>query len=430
MVARRWRNAAGVLAGVALLWAAAAASFAAPGTVTTRDGQVFEGEITEKGDLVTVMTKGNIPVRINKANVTSIERAGSVKEQFEKRLAKLAKNDAAGRVALADWALGKQEYDLAMDALDGAIAIDPNNEAALSMRRTVQTRRSLQRSQDATTRKSATATTAPAGEPRAAAGRQRGDAGPTSTESAAGGGPTRLVTPREINRIRQMELRAGDKVRVNLQNQVKQRYVANSSTPLQEFNRKTPIQQAMEILKEGPDKLHPDVVVATDPATLAQFKSNVQRYVLPGCASAQCHGVGNKDVKFTLRNPADKDPEAYTNFLLLQEYKMTVNGKERSMIDRTRPEDSLVLLMGLPPRDSSVPHPDVQNFRPVFRGSNDRNYQSILDWMEHSLGALPPDYGIDLHKPPAEEDSATRPSRRGGGAGEDDAGKGGRAGTK
>src|SRR5688572_29828685 len=117
MMTRGWIRPAAV-GLLFVLTAAGGPAWAKPGTVTTRDGQTYEGEITEKGEVVTVMMKGNIPVRINRANVSGIEYAGSVKEQFEQRMAKLGKEDAVGRVELAQWALDKKEYDLSMDALD------------------------------------------------------------------------------------------------------------------------------------------------------------------------------------------------------------------------------------------------------------------------------------------------------------------------
>src|SRR5687767_11838216 len=101
MMTRGWMRPAAV--GLMLvLGTGAAIAWGKPGTVITNDGQTFEGEVTEKGQSVTVMTKGNIPVTINRANVSAIEYAGSVKQQFEQRMAKLGKEDADGRVKLAE----------------------------------------------------------------------------------------------------------------------------------------------------------------------------------------------------------------------------------------------------------------------------------------------------------------------------------------
>ena len=55
----------------------------------------------------------------------------------------------------------------------------------------------------------------------------------------------------------------------------------------------------------------------------------------------------------------------------MQDFKTTIDGKERAVIDRPRPENSLVMQYGLPLRDADTPHPEAQNFRPLFKGRND-----------------------------------------------------------
>jgi hypothetical protein len=107
----------------------------------------------------------------------------------------------------------------------------------------------------------------------------------------------------------------------------------------------------------------------------------------------------------------------YTNFLLVQGYKpkKPIEGKDYVMLDRVNPEDSLLLLYGLPQQDSPLPHPKVKNFRPIFKGRNDPKYKAIVDWATHTLAPIAPDYGIDLTQE-AEGGATTRRSR-GGGAG-------------
>jgi hypothetical protein len=235
-----------------------------------------------------------------------------------------------------------------------------------------------------------------------------------------------MVTPREINRIRQKEWQKGDKVAVRFQNDVKRRYLASSDFTPQEFNKMTPPEQAFEILDNGASRLHADVVIANDPYAIAQYKSVVQRNVLPGCATSGCHG-GTKAGDFVLHNPAAKDAHTYTNFILIQDYQLTgEDGRRHMLIDRAHPEESLLAQFGLPPRDSDMPHPKVQNFRPLFKGRNDPRYRAMVDWIEGTLAREKPEYGVDLSKPPEEDDSTTRPARggndRGRPAADDDAG--------
>ena len=415
----------GAAACLLMVLTAAMVAWGRNGVVTTKDGKSFEGEITEKTATVEVMMRGNIPLKLNKANVASIEYAPPVKEEFARRMAKLGKTDAAGRIEIARWALEKREYDLSIDALDAAIAIDPNNEDARQLLKSVESQRKLARN-------AAAKAAAPAGGDPAAArtarpaqpGRDAQSATAPAADDAkadaagngehrARAGKLRLVTPAEINRIRQLELQKGELVQIRLLNDVKRRYLASSEFTPQEFAKMTPQQQAFEILNNGSSKLHTDVLIGSDPASIGQFKSAVQRNVLPGCASASCHGGSNAG-PFTLHNPATKDADVYTNFLLIQDFKTTIDGKEYAMVDRPRPEDSLVLLFGLPEDATAAPHPKVQNYRPIWKGKNDPKYKAVLEWLSKTLATLPPEYGIDLSRPPEEADSTTRPAARGG----------------
>jgi hypothetical protein len=389
--------------------------------VTTKDGQSYEGEVVQSGDRVTITPRGGAKVTLFKANVASIEAAPTIESQFRGRLAKLQKNDAKGRVELANWAVTKNELGLAMEALDGAIAIDPNYEEAIQLRSTLAKARKA-----AATSSARTAAPKKAVTPDAAAAAP--DDAAATTPPARDAAPkkdhkppkTRMVTNDEINRIRQLELQKDDAVTIRLQNGVKQRYITSTPdlSPV-EFNKLTATQQGMDILNHGNAKLHSDVIIATDPATMSQFKSTVQRNVLVGCAAASCHGRGptgvggEKGGDFLLHNPADKTPEMYTNFMLMQGYKTTVDGKDRLMIDRARADNSLVLQYGLPLQDADIPHPEVQNFRPMFKGKNDPKYKAISEWISRTLAPVQPEYGVDLTKePPQGSGKPAKPAER------------------
>src|SRR5687767_6061776 len=159
-----------MLGGLACLLCAAAA-LAERSVVTMRDGTVHEGEVTEKGDSLEILTKGKIPFKVLRSDVASVRQAGSLKAQFDQRMAKLKPDDAVGRIELARWAFDKGDYSLALDALDAAIAIDPNNEEARSLHRNVQAQQAMQRkARDA--RRAREAAAAKGGTPPAAAGEQ------------------------------------------------------------------------------------------------------------------------------------------------------------------------------------------------------------------------------------------------------------------
>src|SRR3954468_19646273 len=134
---------------VALITLAGAGAWAKNGVVTTRDGQRYEGDVAEKGDNLVVTVKGGIPVTVQKDNIDAVEYADSTKAQFDQRLAKLDKKDSKGHVDLARWAIDKRESSLALDALDGALEANPNNEEAIQLRSLIYKQQRMQKAADA-----------------------------------------------------------------------------------------------------------------------------------------------------------------------------------------------------------------------------------------------------------------------------------------
>ena len=93
---RKW-----MLGGLCSLLLASVCS-AQPGIVKTRDGQTFEGEITETADQVIIERKG-IKVTVEKSDIRSISYSNSVEQEYQRRLARLTAYDVRGRLELAQY---------------------------------------------------------------------------------------------------------------------------------------------------------------------------------------------------------------------------------------------------------------------------------------------------------------------------------------
>ena len=400
----------------------AAPAGAKPGSVTTRDGKTWEGDVTEdkQQNRVSVIVDGK-KYSFSRDNVDRVEYdpnapatpprppqpqpnpnqpqqpaaqqprgpGMSAEEEFQKRRAALPRNDAPSRVALARWAFERQEYDLARDAVDEALQIDPRNQQAQEMSKTIDAQRRL-------TRKAADNRQPPPGGPPAAEPVPAGNAAAPRPAPAAGAGLVRPLDADEVNRVRLLEWHGDRNVRVRLQNDVKRRYLARARdiTPAK-FNQMDAVDQAWEIRKNGSEELWNDVRIVNDPPALHEYRTVVQRALLTGCATAACHGGGAGSERFALHPRADKEPEAYANFITLHNFQSKPEGgREASMIDRTRPEDSLLIQYGLPPDAADTPHPDVEGYRPLFRNRTDARYKQVVGWIANSLSPLPEDYGV------------------------------------
>jgi hypothetical protein len=170
-----------------------------------------------------------------------------------------------------------------------------------------------------------------------------------------------------------------------------QQYQYNPTT----FAALSAFQQAMTMIREGDAAIRRDVIILDDPGAIREFRA-VQRSILTGCASQVCHGSllgGN----FILFPNTEVDAATYTNFHLLTKYSRTSQrdktgsdlfgneGTRRYMIDRQRPEQSLLLQYALPQTMADLPHPQVPNLRPMFSRPNEPVYGKILDWIDRGL---------------------------------------------
>lgn len=355
------------------------------GVVKTENGQVFEGDITESGDQVIVVT-GGIRSTIARNDIRSLTYASSIGQEYRRRLAQLSPYDVRGRLELAKWLFANRAYSLAEDVLTEARNLQPRNRDVLEMAVTVE--RQVEMEQDEAKRHAPVQLADAASGAAAASG---ATSAPT-TEPAPAARATRVVTPAEINLIRQDEWQLGQPVRVSFLNDVRRLYIAREGIDPADFNRAPPAAQAWAILQKGTPGMRKDVILG-DPPAMTQFRI-IQRSMLGACAA--CHSRDKIGGNFALRWPAVNDADTYTNFLILQKYSHKEGDRVRLMIDRDRPEDSLLVQFALPPAIASPPHPAVPQYQGVFHTAADRRLTALVNWITN-LNPVVPDYSsIDL----------------------------------
>lgn len=409
-----WLLAAGLSATVAM---------ARPGIVRTTDGQTFEGDVTvdESDANIVIVTVRGIPMRLERSRIASTEYTEGYEKQFADKMAKLAPNDVQGRLALAREALDQRHHVLAREAAEAARTLDPNNADAVALLETIRSQIRLEQ-----TRSTTQSTTSPAGTTggRATAGGAAGTQ-PTSDSPARVGNIT-LLSPADINVIRQMELRAEDRnVRIRFDRDVSRRFMRYANLQPREWNLMPDTEKVQRILTQGTPEMQRDVLILNDPPTMFQFRRQVQPWVLQNCATSGCHG-GTESAKLNLVVPGDSDAAAYTNFYLMQSYKKKTRQADDALfgrgdmrlIDRQRPEQSLLLQNALPGAIAEFDHPDVANYKPSLRSTNDTRYRAVLDWIG-SLRPVDTNYGIEPEanaeqssSQPAATQPATGPATR------------------
>ena len=418
---------------------------ARPGKVVTKDGKTWEGDITElpKENMVEVVINGQRH-RFSMANLarppeydqaapaTPGQRpapgqpqqpgaAMSPEDEFQKRRSQVADNDVNGLLRLSRWAFERELYDQAYDAAKDARDADPRSREAQDLMRNIDAQRRLNRKVGQQPQQPGARRPVPGGQ--APAGQQPGAQQPGGPQQPADGQPAqrppaqgkegetdnslvRPLTPDEVNRIRLLEWRGEPGVRIRMTGEVKRQYLARADIEPARFNKLDAVEQARLIKKDRPELLN-DIRMTNDPPAMQEYRTIVQRAVLNSCATAACHGGGAGSDKFALHPRADHEGEAYANFLTLHNYQYKpAKGRSAAMIDRNRPEDSLLIQFGLPPNASNMPHPDVEGFKPMFRTLNDQRYRQFVRWVADSLSPLIDDYGV-----PFDQDETRGPAQ-------------------
>ena len=396
--------------GIALFTAPAGA---APGVVVTHTGARYEGDVTERLDDVVVTIRG-VQTIIQRGDVASITFTESFDQQFKERLARLESNDIESRIALARWAMEREQYIAARDVLDQVLQIDPNHGEADELATIVrgQLRLSMRK-------------------PAPAVDRQRSVPATRAVEGATEEPLKRLLSADEVQSLRRAEWRPGDIVRVRVDTRVARQFAQDFNRPWREFGSRRAGDQAQAILQEGTPQHQRGVQILNDPPVMVEFRRSVQPIILNGCASSGCHGGPNPSTSFALVTPADNETATATNFYLLMTASRRLDAgaatgdggifggaSDVRMIDRGRGAKSLLVQYALPAEIAEFDHPPVQNFRPIFQNLSDPRARAVVDWID-SLAPITPDYGftftlssqIEGMTGPSETDAppATRP---------------------
>lgn len=212
------------------------------------------------------------------------------------------------------------------------------------------------------------------------------------------------ITPKQINRIRFMELRAArekavgtddlpvDRVVVQIPKDTIERFLTwkqgspgfQGERARKRFLKMTPPEKLAVIAywaRETPDEFSyaDSVEIKTDPEVMVEFRRRLMPPLLANCATANCHGSSNVEaVKMRLYNDAKRsDATTYANFVTLREW--VVNG--RPLIDPRNPEKSLLLAYTLRTDMTPDHHPGKQPIKPMFQRGNEVGYKHLEKWI-------------------------------------------------
>ena len=358
------------------------------GMVVTKDHHTFIGETdetTEPGHVViNSPTLGKISLDMR--NVEKVTYFNTPAEEFTGRLTALDRKDVAARLALANFAMTNKMYPQARELLVATLVIEPANPNAADMLRQV----------DEQIKASHPPETQPAVAPPAGGNAPAALPGQVRAR--------RTLTPDEINFIRQNEWTLDDKtIRVQVAPEARKAAIDLGLIDPNAIGKMTPADIGWEIIKHGPPGLRKDVKVASDPGSIAKYRTLGQRFAVASCATGACHNTDKGGNFFLFTDPQQSDATVITDYLILQQYTKTIKNVEYQMIDRLHPENSLLLQFALPPAMANVPHPKSAGYVPPAKPPFQLN--QVQAWIG-SLPPVAPTYDIDLSLPAPKPEGA------------------------
>ncbi|MBG85025.1 MAG: hypothetical protein CMJ40_10845 [Phycisphaerae bacterium] len=236
-----------------------------------------------------------------------------------------------------------------------------------------------------------------------------------------------LVTESDVNLIRvyEIDLENPPKMRIpksTIEALIDQ-YGASSLIPSDEKSRKAmldyPPQDILEIMFQlRARNLYNEVEVLTEPDSLKNFRKRIHdNWLLNRCGSRACHGgPPERAGRFRLHQMSRLDDQVRASNLLTLN-RLEIDGHR--MLDWSEPEKSLLYQYALPRQKATMPHPEVNGWKPIFTpGARTlkRAYQEWVDgMMSHHHKDWPvaytpwsPPEQVDLPPIPAETPQETR----------------------
>lgn len=378
--------------------------------------QPIRGELIAESPAQLTIRIAGIETSIERDRIRRVKYELSIAEQYKQRRAELDAEDYKQRYDLARW-LYRQDQPQA-DALarkelaDLLRATGGNMRQAQLLLKLVEQR--IQRRAEAEAEAEAGA---------GAGGGPAGGAGAEADDDADAEETTpRYLSDSQRNLLKVMEVDLEAEPRIVVARDVAQSFFdAYKDDPvLSQFEGREGLNRYLRL--DGDEKLelmfqararefYDQVIVRTEPEPLQTFRQRWSRGLVAGYCG-QCHGLDDEPARglgLYTRN-ANSEAVAYTNFLILN--RTTVGGQP--MINRAQPERSLLVQYALPREDAALPHPEVQDMRPYFRGEGDPRMQQLIDTIDSFWGGRRVRYPIRFEMPGVErQDNA-------GGEGEGD----------
>ncbi|MFW5653185.1 MAG: hypothetical protein ACOC0P_03995 [Planctomycetota bacterium] len=382
-------------------------------------GQRIRGELIEKDAWSWTLSVSGIRTTVRHDRVVRSREVHGFSYYYENLKRAIPRNDYGRRLDFAEWIFRQQRFELAAEETELLLDANPNFDEARELLRRINIAMEFAAKREAERAAGSGATREGA---RGTSDRnRRGNETDVRTETRADGlAGMRLLTRDEINLLRVYEVDMSDPPRMLVDRAAVDALIRDyADSPLipdtpegRDRLYQLPAPELLSIMFQlQARELYDKARIIGEPETFRRFNNDVHKaWVIRGCATAECHG-GPKGGDLILHNARINDDRvAYTNFLILDRYRLADD--DRPLIDVDDPKASPLLQMGLPPHWSTAPHPVVRDWKPVFSSPEDPLFQKTVSWIE-TLFAPRPQYPVEFEPPHVPDDATT--STSGGG---------------
>lgn len=374
-----------------------------------RDGRVISGKLIKKNESSVVFSVGGVPTTFELAAVDRITAVPPVEERYKALKAAIDPSDAPSLMRLAEWLRSHNRCDLALIEIDQALVVDPGNPDARSLRLLIVEQQKV----EAASKKSR--------ERQQAAAPQGVVPAPASETKPAKpvASPFPLLNEEQVNVIRVYEVNLNDPPKMLIARDVIDKFLAKyggqraegrETIPASEQGRKIfATRKAAEILADmfalKAREFYPQVKVLENPESMKAFRDDVNRtWLVNSCATNKCHGGEEAGRLWLYDKKAASDAAAYTNFLILERFRIADDAGELTipLINYAEPANSPLLQMGLPRAEANFKHPEIPaakgRWKPTFRSVDDERFKQAVAWIK-LMYPKRVDYPIDYTAP-------------------------------
>lgn len=223
-----------------------------------------------------------------------------------------------------------------------------------------------------------------------------------------------LVSESDVNLIRVYEIDLDNPPKIRIPDSAIQelieQYGASALIPSDEKSRKAmldaPPEQILDIMfKVRARNLYDQVEVLTEPANLINFRKRIHdNWLLNRCGSRMCHG-GPPELagRFRLHRKSRIDDQVRTSNLLALN-RLEIDGHR--MLDWAEPDQSLLYQYALPRQKATMPHPEVDGWKPIFTPAARTLKKAYQQWIEGMMSHQHKDWPVSYTPwaPPEEVD--------------------------